>query len=83
MKHETRSHSAAELVSRNNDGAASDKDMGINDTVRTLDQILTSYGIQHVFEIYEGDHVNRVAARLESKVLPFFGTNLSFTKKKK
>jgi S-formylglutathione hydrolase FrmB len=62
---------------------AGDKDMGINDTVRTLDQILTNYGIQHVSEIYEGDHVSRVAERLASKVLPFFGTNLSFTKKKK
>ena len=61
---------------------AGDKDMGINDTVRRLDQILTNYGIQHLAEIYEGDHVNRIAERMESKVLPFFGTNLLVAKKK-
>jgi S-formylglutathione hydrolase len=62
---------------------AGDKDMGINDTVKVLDGILTNYGIRHTSEIYEGDHVNRIAERLESKVLPFFGTNLSFTAPKK
>jgi hypothetical protein len=62
---------------------AGNKDMGINDTVRALDGILTNYGILHTSEIYEGDHVNRIAERLESKVLPFFGTNLSFTAPKK
>jgi S-formylglutathione hydrolase len=61
---------------------AGDKDAGINDTVRRFDQILTNYGITHTEEIYEGDHVNRIAARLESKVIPFFGKNLSFAKKK-
>ena len=35
------------------------------------------------FEIYEGGHVNRIAARLESKVLPFFAANLSFAAKRK
>jgi enterochelin esterase-like enzyme len=62
---------------------AGDKDKGIAETVRTLDKILTDYGIQHEFEIYDGDHVNRIATRLETKVLPFFAANLSFAAKKK
>jgi hypothetical protein len=57
--------------------------MGINDTVKSLDRILSDYGIQHISEIYEGDHVNRVTVRLETKVLPFFAANLSFGAKKK
>jgi S-formylglutathione hydrolase len=37
---------------------------------------LNDYGIRHVYETYEGDHINRVAERLEKKVLPFFTANL-------
>ena len=62
---------------------AGDKDMGINETVKSLDRILTKYGIHHITEIYEGDHINRIEARLEKNVLPFFAANLSFTTKKK
>jgi S-formylglutathione hydrolase FrmB len=62
---------------------AGNNDKRIADTVRTLDKILTDYGIRHEFEIYEGDHVNQVATRLETKVLPFFAANLSFMAKKK
>lgn len=61
---------------------AGDKDMGINDTVKTLDRILSDYGITHMSEIYEGDHVNRVAERLVTKVFPFFALNLSFKARK-
>jgi S-formylglutathione hydrolase len=58
---------------------AGDKDLGnIAGTVRALDQILTDYGIAHDFEIYEGDHLNRVSQRLETNVLPFFSTHLEF-----
>jgi S-formylglutathione hydrolase len=58
---------------------AGDKDLGnITATVRTMDQILKDYGIAHDFEIYEGDHVDRVSQRLETKVLPFFSTHLEF-----
>jgi|WetSurMetagenome_2_1015567.scaffolds.fasta_scaffold94892_2 S-formylglutathione hydrolase len=62
---------------------AGDKDMGINNTVKALDQILSDYGIPHISEIYDGDHVSRIAERLATKVLPFFGANLSFNAKKK
>jgi S-formylglutathione hydrolase len=55
---------------------AGTKDQPIAGTVETLSKILKDYGIQHVSESYEGDHVNRIAERLETKVLPFFGANL-------
>ena len=57
---------------------AGDMDFGIVDTVRALDRILTDYGIEHVAEVYQGDHVNRVDQRLETKVLPFFSAHLAF-----
>jgi len=55
---------------------AGDKDIAIAATVRQLDEILTRYGVRHAFEIYSGDHVNHVADRLETKVLPFFSAAL-------
>jgi S-formylglutathione hydrolase len=57
---------------------AGDKDEPIASTVRTLDQILTSYDIPHSFEIYSGNHVSGIADRMETKTLPFFSKNLSF-----
>ena len=56
---------------------AGDDDRGIAETVRTLDKILTDYGVKHVAEIYPGDHVNRIDQRLETKVLPFFSAHLA------
>ena len=54
------------------------QDTAIAETVKVLDQVLTSYGIAHTFEIYEGNHVNKIAERVESKALPFFSKNLKF-----
>ena len=54
------------------------QDEPIASTVRTLDQMLTQAGIRHTFEIYEGNHVNHIADRVETKVLPFFSNNLAF-----
>ena len=59
------------------------QDTGIAATVRTLDQVLSQYSIPHAFEIYEGNHINRIAERLETKVLPFFSSNLSFDRAKR
>ncbi len=53
-----------------------DEDQRIADTVRMLDNVLSEYGVAHVAEIYEGDHINRVEERLEKKVLPFFSEHL-------
>jgi S-formylglutathione hydrolase len=54
------------------------QDEPIASTVRTLDQVLTKYGIAHEFAIYEGNHVNHVADRVEGKMLPFFSKSLNF-----
>ncbi len=56
-------------------------DVGVNDkgiatTVATLDKILTDYAIMHVYETYDGNHIDHIAERLEKKVLPFFAHNL-------
>jgi hypothetical protein len=41
-----------------------------------LDKILNDYAIGHMYETYDGNHINRIAERLEKKVLPFFAVNL-------
>ena len=48
-------------------------------TNKELNRILTQYEIPHSFETHDGDHTNRMAARVETKVLPFFSRNLSFS----
>jgi S-formylglutathione hydrolase FrmB len=55
-----------------------DKD-GLIGSNRELDEALTRFGVAHTFEVYDGDHVNKVGERVEQKVLPFFATKLSHT----
>jgi enterochelin esterase-like enzyme len=62
---------------------AGDKDRNIAESIRTLDTALNKYHIEHSFEIYEGDHINRVAKRIEEKMLQFFSKNLSFEQGKR
>jgi S-formylglutathione hydrolase FrmB len=57
-----------------------DKD-GLAASNRQLSEVLTQYGIRNSFELYEGDHTNRIAARVETKVLPFFSNHLEFAAK--
>lgn len=47
-------------------------------TNKELHRVLNQFGIPHFFEIHDGDHTNRMAVRVETKVLPFFSQNLSF-----
>ncbi len=54
---------------------AGTKDQPIASTVQTLDGILNAYGIKHVYEAYDGDHVNHIAERLEKKAVPFFAAS--------
>ena len=57
-------------------------DVGTEDTLgaanKDLDQALTRLGIQHTFELYEGNHTNRIRERFETKVIPFFAQHLKF-----
>jgi S-formylglutathione hydrolase FrmB len=55
-----------------------DKD-GLLPSNQELDRTLTRFGVAHTYDLYEGDHTNKVAQQLELKVLPFFSNNLSFT----
>ncbi|MDP4262213.1 MAG: alpha/beta hydrolase-fold protein [Bacteroidota bacterium] len=58
---------------------AGTRDRDIASSIKVLDEELNKYGIQHIFELYEGDHINRVAERIEKKMLLFFSDNLSFS----
>ena len=47
-----------------------------------LEEMLTSYGVVHTYEEYEGDHTNRVFERVEKNLLPYFSKELSFGTKR-
>ena len=54
------------------------RDESIAATIKVLDDKLNNYGVKHLYETYEGDHTNRLAERIETKLLEFFSDNLSF-----
>jgi S-formylglutathione hydrolase FrmB len=55
------------------------QDGGIAASARELASILTRFGVQHTFEIYDpGTHISRVEERIEVNVLPFFSRTLAF-----
>ncbi|WP_129647698.1 alpha/beta hydrolase [Peristeroidobacter agariperforans] len=57
-------------------------DVGDQDGLRTdtarLHDVLDAYGIKHSFEVYAGDHTNKLGDRFQNHVLPFFGASLCF-----
>jgi enterochelin esterase-like enzyme len=61
--------------------AAITMDVGTQDTLiagnEAMHQALTRSGVKHSYETYEGDHVNRIPARFETQVLPFFSKQLA------
>lgn len=57
---------------------AGDQDTSIATTVKQLHELLEGYSIPHSYEIYPGDHLNRIHERLTTKVLPFFSKHLLF-----
>lgn len=56
---------------------AGTKDESIAAAITKLDSSLNNYGLKHDFEIYEGDHLNRIGERIAQKMLPFFSERLS------
>jgi S-formylglutathione hydrolase FrmB len=60
-------------------------DIGMQDeavqpaSVKALSDVMTQLDIAHTYETYEGMHSNKIGERIESKMLPFFTSNLSFT----
>ncbi|MWA04782.1 esterase [Actinomadura sp. LD22] len=54
-----------------------DADKNIAANLTRLDAVLTGYGVKHSFEVYEGDHTNRIPERFENKVLPYFSKVLT------
>lgn len=49
-------------------------------TNRDMDVALTDAGVPHRFETFEGDHNGQVGVNFETKVLPFFSSQLEFGK---
>jgi enterochelin esterase-like enzyme len=58
---------------------AGTRDESIAAGITVLDSALNNYGLKHNFEIYEGDHLNRIGERIALKMLPFFTKHLSTT----
>jgi S-formylglutathione hydrolase FrmB len=48
-------------------------------SVKALDELLTRFDIAHTYETYDGMHSNKIGERIETRMLPFFSSNLSFT----
>jgi len=57
---------------------AGDKDGTITSDLELLHAMFDEYSIVHTFEIYDGNHLNRIDDRLTGNVLPFFGKNLVY-----
>jgi hypothetical protein len=59
-------------------------DVGLSDQLvspasqMVMDSALTRAGVRHTFETYDGDHTNRVAVRIATRLLPFFSRTLDF-----
>ncbi|MFT2007891.1 alpha/beta hydrolase [Pontibacter sp. 13R65] len=62
---------------------AGSQDRGIAVSIKELNKVLTSYSVPHTYEEYEGDHINKVAERIGTKLLDFYSKNLSFEQSKK
>lgn len=55
---------------------AGDRDQPIASNIKILHQVLDNYKIEHSYEEYQGDHINKIGERIETKVLPFFSKTL-------
>ncbi len=59
-----------------------DKDGLTKDAVKMHEE-LNNFGVENSFEVYDGNHVSRIAERFQTKVLPFFTAHLQMKPKKK
>jgi pimeloyl-ACP methyl ester carboxylesterase len=59
------------------DAGAQDNFSDIPARAQELDSVLTSLGVPHEFELYEGGHGSRIRERIEKKVIPFFSQYLA------
>jgi S-formylglutathione hydrolase FrmB len=55
---------------------------GLLTSMQDLDRNMTTFGIAHTFETYDGTHISGIQVRLEKNVMPFFSTNLFFGRTK-
>lgn len=46
--------------------------------IMAMDSAMSRAGVPHVFEIYQGDHVNKIRERLRDRAFPFFTRTLVF-----
>jgi enterochelin esterase-like enzyme len=53
-----------------------DKDFVAVEGAKRLHELLEGYSIAHAYDVYDGDHVNRIHERLISKLMPFFSAQL-------
>ena len=53
-----------------------DKD-GLTKDATALHEELETFGVANSFEVYEGGHADRIAARFPTKILPFFAEHLA------
>ena len=58
------------------------QDRGISEATKNLHELLESYDLPHLYESYEGDHLNRIAERIRTRTLPFFSEHLVFENEK-
>lgn len=54
-----------------------DQDKGIAATCKALHGLLDNYGVTHTYAEYEGNHINRIAERIEQRMMPFFAQHLA------
>ena len=52
---------------------------GLRVDAKKLHEVLDTYGIANMFEIYPGTHTSAVAVRFQNFVMPFFSKNLCFS----
>ncbi len=50
-------------------------------SIREFSVALKRNKIQHIFEEFDGDHIDKTAERIETRIMPFFSRTLEFSKK--